>query len=622
MATIAGLKDFRKDGVPSDVGLYQLSATAMIFQFTFSGATYVCAIQTGISGWVSLGYTPIGDDQVEAQAAVTYLQGLGGGELLIREGEYTFTEPVTVTASNVKIRGVGRATLIHNNGGGEDGAFFFEGALGALLAGCVISDMRFEADSGVGDCVTFSYCEKSSARNLWCLNTDQPNETFEEGIIAYFCIDILIEGCIVDGAGQPGIEGVDTIHLTIKNNICRNGLEAGIGIHGGCTDVVIEGNQCIDNLDSGIFLYPAIVAEDIERVSICDNICTGNGERGIYIINTLNEDLLYITIKANFTQGNTLQGIFMGGVLEYGVISGNISLENGGDNISASVSFSVVMSSNIAVGSTGDGGINLYDCPDSTVTGNISIGNWNEGIGLTGTSHLCACTGNLCKNNGQRGGVEGGIYILSNSNIITGNSCYDDQGAATQDYGINCGGDLNTIKNNYLGRQQVRPIADNGLENKYATKIFQFTRPLGQAVWQDVSPAGIVVDAAAKGVLALGEASLEVQQIVKFRVKGVCLGATGAGKGMLLEINVNAGKPTGSEAYNAEAIAVASVISTEDDVAVDDAIEWIIDASDDTDVDEIEFGETMELFAMFEDTGADGDIATNAVIRTISIEYV
>ena len=68
--------------------------------------------------------------------------------------------------------------------------------------------------------------------------------------------------------------------------------------------------------------------------------------------------------------------------------------------------------------------------------------------------------------------------------------------------------------------------------------------------------------------------------------------------------------------------ALASVISTEDNVGANDAIEWVIDASDDTDVDDIALGETLEMFAMFEDTGADSDIATNAVIRTITVEYL
>jgi len=133
---------------------------------------------------------------------------------------------------------------------------------------------------------------------------------------------------------------------------------------------------------------------------------------------------------------------------------------------------------------------------------------------------------------------------------------------------------------------------------------------------------GIIVDAAGEGAVAVTEAPPKVQQVVKVRVKGVCLGATGAGKGMLLEINLNAGKPVGSEAYNAEAIAVASVISTEDNVAINDAIEWIIHDADDTDLDDIETNETIEIHALFEDTGADGDIATNAAIRTGLIEHL
>jgi len=234
--------------------------------------------------------------------------------------------------------------------------------------------------------------------------------------------------------------------------------------------------------------------------------------------------------------------------------------------------------------------------------------------------------GNSCNGNdsGNTNSFDG-ICIETNAdyNLVMSNTCNENDR-----WGISIGVAANScvgnwVKDNFLRTNTSGAFIDNGTDTRLAVKVFQFTEPYGgDAAWQTTSPIGFLIDGAGDSAQAAGEAPLEVQMAVRFRVKGVCLGATGAGKGMLLEININAGKPTGSEAYNAEAIAVASVISTEDDVAVNDAIEWIIDATDDADIDDIEFGETIEMFAIFEDDGADGDIATDAVIRTISMEYV
>ena len=50
MAMVAGLKDFRKQGPPADIGTFQFPATAMVFKFTFSGTEYTVAVASGVGG--------------------------------------------------------------------------------------------------------------------------------------------------------------------------------------------------------------------------------------------------------------------------------------------------------------------------------------------------------------------------------------------------------------------------------------------------------------------------------------------------------------------------------------------------------------------------------------------
>ncbi|GAH14641.1 unnamed protein product, partial [marine sediment metagenome] len=209
------------------------------------------------------------------------------------------------------------------------------------------------------------------------------------------------------------------------------------------------------------------------------------------------------------------------------------------------------------------------------------------------------------------------LYSSANDNLVHGNIC-NDNGR----YGISVrssSSNRNWVKNNVLRGNASKAFYDIGTDTKLATKVFQFTEPIVGA-WQVTSPAGILVDAATEGALAEGWVPLEAQMVVRFRVKGVALAEPLAGYQMHLEIIVNAGKPTGHEPYNAEAVNVVNKDSTET-AAVNDAIEWIINGTDAADIEHIEFGETFECFAMYE-SAVGSDIATNAVIRTVSVEYV
>ena len=51
MAQVASLQDFRQEGPPGDIGVFQATATVIVYPFTFSGTTYYVAQRMGVRGW-------------------------------------------------------------------------------------------------------------------------------------------------------------------------------------------------------------------------------------------------------------------------------------------------------------------------------------------------------------------------------------------------------------------------------------------------------------------------------------------------------------------------------------------------------------------------------------------
>lgn len=87
----------------------------------------------------------------------------------------------------------------------------------------------------------------------------------------------------------------------------------------------------------------------------------------------------------------------------------------------------------------GDNGISM-SAADSVVSGNTVLGCNLHGIQVNGAR--VSVTGNISKNNNQTGAAtRAGIHINSvNYVTITGNTCYDDQGTPTQDFGVKLNG--------------------------------------------------------------------------------------------------------------------------------------------------------------------------------------
>lgn len=107
MSAIAGLVDFRQEAPPADVGVYQLPCSVLVFQFTFSGTTYVVAVRSGVRGWVLIDFDT--DATVVIQSAINFLGSLSptGGKIFLVRGTYWINAKITVSYRNVMIEGEG-----------------------------------------------------------------------------------------------------------------------------------------------------------------------------------------------------------------------------------------------------------------------------------------------------------------------------------------------------------------------------------------------------------------------------------------------------------------------------------------------------------------------------------
>ncbi|MBA7468135.1 hypothetical protein ES707_03376 [subsurface metagenome] len=95
MSQIAGLADFRQEAPPADIGLFQFPASILVFNFIFSGTTYVCAVRAGVSGWVPLDYGT--DPATVIQSALNALTvGRTWKEKVVLKGSFELSASIEV----------------------------------------------------------------------------------------------------------------------------------------------------------------------------------------------------------------------------------------------------------------------------------------------------------------------------------------------------------------------------------------------------------------------------------------------------------------------------------------------------------------------------------------------
>jgi hypothetical protein len=229
----------------------------------------------------------------------------------------------------------------------------------------------------------------------------------------------------------------------------------------------------------------------------------------------------------------------------------------------------------------------------------------------TGINIGSSVTYSTIANNTIRSQTTRGIKISGDNNWVYGNKvdCGDD--------GIEIASSANATKVGLNDlTEATTPMDDQGTNTQFPSIIIPFVDgttflSVGGAAW------GYEIDVNTDYAIAMGVLPSHVHQCVKIKIFASSIIAE-ADK-MRLEIVGQGGGD--NEAYNAEAIAIVDHPSESSNFGAGDLIYWLIDASDDADVDDFVGGDHIAIKVLHEAAGGD-DCATDATFSCISIEYV
>lgn len=514
------------------------------------------------------------NDNVEIQAALDALPATGG-EVVLLDGTYNI-EVSLVLDSYQTLRGCGRNTILTTTTADLD-IITATGGSGTEKIGILIADLCVDGNAGgaINDIGIFwTYVDYSKIINTWILGTAGG----EDGIKLLTCDFNTILGNTCQGNGLQGIFLHDSDNNVISGNTCQGNIDDGIYLYLSDNNT-ITGNNCQGNDD-------AIDMVSSNNNTVSDNTFQGSYYYGIHLDGSINN-----TIVGNTCQGNNSRGIFLDDASNSNTVSGNTSQGNGKDGI-------YIIASN-----------------SNTISGNTCQGNKDHGIYIRDNSDNNTVVGNTCLENSQGTTNTCDDIYLTNSdyNNIQANTCRAGALAKKPRYGINisdatCDGNRaidNDLHDDGFG---TAPFNDAGTGTRLATYVVPFSDGL------DPQDSGFLLDADTEYARAWLRLPAEVQQVVRMKIyaRAVVLSAAA----MRLEINANGGAD--NEAYNTHATAAPNTPSTSTNFAADDVIFWTLTAAG---IVALLGGDTVEVKVLHEAAG-DSDVATNAYIRTVEIEYV
>jgi parallel beta-helix repeat protein len=577
MASIAGLQDYRQQGPPADIGTYQFPATAMVFKFTFSGATYTVAIATGIGGWTLIAQSPSGADNVEINAAIAYLVGLGGGELYCATGTYSIAAAITDNGGD-------RITI---EGTGDNTIFTIPNATNINV---------FEI----------------SGQDYW---------TFRK-----FAIDGNRAGQVDQGSGdnQNGIFLNDAHNCRFESltihSVMRNGIRAATTASN-CGHVVDCHFHSYGNAAT-VYCGGVSLEATPKRWIIADSTFYQGGGVGVRCDG-----------RAHVIVGNTFEdmqdlaggsdGIFISGA-NYTVVASNNFLDCYDCITISAADLCAVVGNTIEEDSMM--GIRIQDGSDNTIVSkNTIVKMTHTGYGI----YINAANDNVIEGNSLQGYGSGGgtaVYLEGDADF---NMLLDNKICANAT-GINisastCNGTV-VIGNRFGGKQGwmavATPLSDSGTDTVLPTKTACFNKELGTAVWVTGAAAamGIDIDAADEGALAKIKLPLDLQKVVRIKVWGIAQVAEA--DGMQLQV-ASTGAGGDNEAWNAEAIAVASKTSTTLNFAVGDVVQWTFTSSDDADIGDLAAGDFLQWCCVYA-AASGANCATDLLLagEGLEIQYV
>lgn len=581
-------------GTTVDSVEYYLSSVNITEIFnTTQGATATVGTNPQLDFLPNYWYSDGVADNVQMQAAIDYIETLGGGELFIEEGSYNIIAQVEVDFSNLKIRGSGTNTEIT-----DIGAIFsilFEGP--ATIYNFTVSDIAF-----IGD------------------GTDLENH------ILHFldCKNIIVRDCLFLNSGDEAITlGLGCRNGHILNNVFENctsidALGAAIALQSGYH--IVEGNIIENSFGHGIALEAIVTSELIEKVLIKNNIIDAD-QIGIELVAS-GFNITDITIT-----DNQIYNPVLGGIMDWGpganisnvVIMGNL-IKGGGTHADArgAINFAktdsqeeILISGNTIQDwdptAASKYGIQINSI-NSIITDNIISNVGDSGIVLGPPADFCIISNNQLRDIGGFG-ARYGIFIKSSYSICTDNLVE----YALRGVRIEAGGVGNLVKNN-LFSSVTTPMTDLGTDTKMSTMTLSFIE--GTTLLSS-APFGWEIDAGSEYSLALGALPLEAQQVVRWKIFATSV--VTETHNMTLQILGYGGAD--NQPYSTETVSIGTLNSTSLNFAANDVIFWTVTATDDIDLEEM-FGGDQIMIQVLHEAASGGACETDAIFTCVIIEYV
>jgi len=412
------------------------------------------------------------------------------------------------------------------------------------------------------------------------------------------------------GAGKDSIQGCLIQDLWIKGSGKSNGVK---GIDLNYTDQVRINRVSVAAYNYGVY------GANVDATRIEDSWLCYNGY-GAYFTNPLYTKILNNEISDNDDDG--IKIILSSGDFTHVLIDGDSFKDNGANGINLENAFTVKIINTDLISNDEDG-IQLNNGKYTKIIDNNILDNVQHGIAVGGDSDNCHIMGNsIYRNDYANSATYDGVCIYGTScnNIITNNRILDnDRYEVSTDATAN----YNTIKNNdFTGTDRELIIYDLGTGNKFHTVNVPFIKELNGTL-ETTSPIGVLIDAATETALTWGVLPAEVQQAIRLKIWAIAKGApVNAGGQMHGEFTWNAGGSL--EDYNLAANSwnLTNFDSEEADYAANKVIHWVIEDGDvGNELRALAGGDVFELHVIYE-SAADPDGATNAVIRSVEIEYV
>jgi len=370
------ITDYRMEGSPADVGVYQMPCSVMVFKHTFEGTDYVCAIRAGERGWILVYYntSSAANDLAAIQAAIDGLTaGRTNKETVYVKGNYTINGAITAPDYTILDFSDARITLADNsncnmleNAGGASGNDEID-VVGGIWDGN-------KANQTAGSIFYFYNCDYITIDGCE-LRDSYYSGVFMEGSEPHYYNQVM--NCRVFEADNDGIRLKYQDHSLVQNNLCQdcgnNYWEAGIAIVSSYYSVV-DGNATL-------WCRDGIVCEGGEEVVVSNNSSYKDG-------------------------GGGYGSIVLWDGVENCVVVGNISFRCEAHGILVNSSTAVISGNNI-------------------IRPSDSTSNNNDCIYIYGGSDYCLIEGNRLLGRAASPYPRHGINIQDNNAIISNNLIYD-----------------------------------------------------------------------------------------------------------------------------------------------------------------------------------------------------